>query len=416
MRAETAGLSDRLGLFPKVDVRVTGYVVVPPSVHESGHVYSWVRPIDDAVVPPAPPALLALLSRPRYHEVTGERAPWLVDALAGAGEGDRHGTCGRLAGYFLSKGIPEDVVRSLLLSWGARCSPPFDADEIEKYVADIAAKEPRTEPPSSIAESVDAVLARVLAPPASRKVAATGLASFDDLLGGGFETGTIFLGARPGVGKTALAMQIARRLALSGTGVFISTLEMSKEQLIRRMLVQESCVRATAVKTGQLVDIERAMLTKAAAKLRPLPIWFGEDLYTVAQLDAALSVYEPGAVGFAVVDYLQLMSAENDRLDNRQRVEAVGRGLKKLTRKYDLPLLVLSSLVRPTNDHNWRPSLKSLRESGELEHLGDVVFFLHRAETEKVQTELIHAKAREGEIGDLRLRFSGELQTFTEVV
>jgi len=415
MRADTSGLGDRLGMFPKVDVRVQGYVVVSPSVHETGHVYEWVRPIDDAAVPPAPPALLALLSKPRYQEVTGERAPWLVDALNGADEGERHATCGRLAGYFLSKGIPEDVVSTLLLQWGSRCQPPFDAAEIEKYVSDIAKKEPMAEPPSSIAEAVDAVVARIVAPAVTRTFAATGLPSLDELLGGGFEPGqTVLLGARPKVGKTALACQIARTLAKRGTGVFVATLEMSRDAIIRRMLVQESSVRATAVKTGNLVDIERKMLSDAASRLRPLPIWFAEDTYTVASLDQALSVYEPGAVGFVLVDYLQLMAAENERLENRQRVEAVGRGLKKLAKKYHAPFLVISSLSRPTKDRDWRPSMASLRESGELEHLGDVIFFLHRPEMEKVHTELIVAGAREGETGDLPLKFNGELQTFTE--
>jgi hypothetical protein len=398
-----------------------GYIVVAPSVvEEDGRdgMYQWVLP-PEAASPAPMPAWLVEATKPRYVEKTGAREPWIVEALAGVSDGSRNDTGGRLAGYWLGKGLPEDVVVAMLRLWGDACDPPLDADEwtkLEGYVARTAAKEPDpAEPPSSIAESIDAVLEGLLSPAEARVFAATGIASFDDLLGGGFEDGQlILLGARPKVGKTALACQIARNLAKKGTGVFVATLEMSKTQIIRRMFVQESQVRASAVKTGNLVDIERKMLTAAADRLRGLPLWFAEDTRTVASLDDALSIYPPGALGCVVVDYLQLMAADNDRLDPRQRVEAVGRGLKRLAKKYHAPFLVLSSLSRPEKRPDWRPNLASLRESGELEHLGDVIFFLHRPESEKVFTDLIVAGAREGESGDLKLRFSGETQTFTE--
>lgn len=132
---------DKVGLLPKVDVRGTGYVVAPPSTHESGHVYSWARPLVPGRehllgrgLPEAPAALRSLFGGPaRTTGLAGDR--WLVTALRdGAPKGQRDATCFRLASYLASKGLPPDVIEILLQPFADRCSPPFPLDQVHAKV------------------------------------------------------------------------------------------------------------------------------------------------------------------------------------------------------------------------------------------------------------------------------------------
>jgi hypothetical protein len=125
-------VQDRIGLLPHVDVRGAGYVAAPPSIHESGHVYTWARPITGAL-PGAPAALMELLRRPAVPN--GANVGWIALALSGVGEGQRDLTCFRLACYLFSRGLPGDVVEALLLNWAPNCTPPFDPDLVVKTVA-----------------------------------------------------------------------------------------------------------------------------------------------------------------------------------------------------------------------------------------------------------------------------------------
>lgn len=150
-------VADRVGVLPGVDIRGVGYIVVPPSVHPTGHVYSWeVRPGPVEDLPVAPASLLALLQDPRTPAATAPSCPpdaaprpstppgapkWVSEALAGVGEGQRDATCARLAGYFLSRGLPTDVVTATLDAWAARCRPPFPAVEVRKTVVSVARRE-----------------------------------------------------------------------------------------------------------------------------------------------------------------------------------------------------------------------------------------------------------------------------------
>ena len=130
---------DRVGLVPHVDIRGKGIVVVPPSRHANGKVYRWLQGLD--TLGEAPFALLSLLARPPAPQTAPEGGSWLLEALKGVGEGLRDSTCTRLAGYYLSKGIPHEVVLADLLAWGQRCTPSFPPREVAKCVASIAQKE-----------------------------------------------------------------------------------------------------------------------------------------------------------------------------------------------------------------------------------------------------------------------------------
>lgn len=405
---------DKIGLLPHVDVRGVGYVVAPPSVHESGHVYAWETAIT-GVLPSPPPALVALLAEQRPRAAATQEK-WLSLALEGVSEGTRDITCYKLAAYFTGKGVPQDVIEALLFLWADRCEPPFPHEEVVRKVRSASKHEVEVEgPPVGLAEALGKFLTDLSAPPEARPVlAATELPSLDKLLDGGFGPGDlVYLGARPSVGKSALALQISRHVA-SRQGVLYVSREMPVQALVRRLVAQAAHLSLSKLKTGELLELEREMIRFAASNLMPLKLWFTADILTTTQLATALDAYAPGQLGLVVCDYLQLFKPAEPIRDPRARVEAVSEELKRLAVAHEVPFLVLSSLRRPERSaRDWRPGLSDLRESGELEHDADIVLFLHR-ELASQDTELILAKQRDGEVGQFPLRFHGPTVTFEE--
>ena len=412
-------IANRVGLLPHVDIRGQGgYVVAPPSSHESGHVYMWAAPITGAL-PAAPARLIALLVRPpQESKVQGERvSDKLTTLLAGVVSGSRDDTCTRLAGYLLGKGIPQDAVEIILQRWALDCEPPLEPESVTKCVASIARKEGEHDgPPSGIADIVAQAMAEVFAPPERRpQPGATKLAGLDSLLGGGVYPGEyVIMGGRPSIGKTAGALQFARQRTKVNDGVLFVSLEMTKVALVRRLLSQEGQVDAEAIKTGKLDEIQTAVLQVAAARLSKLPMWITTDVETPEQLVSALDDFEPGQLSMVVVDYLQLMNTADYTRDSRQRVEQVSKALKRITIKYNIAMVVLSSLSRPPKaSPNWEPSLSDLRESGELEHDADIVWLLHRT-GDHPETKWTQAKHRDGRVGEVNMIFHPKTLTFVE--
>jgi hypothetical protein len=405
---------DKIGLLDHVDVRGVGYVVAPPSIHESGHVYRWEKPIEGAL--PSPPAPLMALLAEQKPRAAATQERWLSLALDGVGEGNRDVTCYKLAAYFVSRGVPSDVIEAILLLWAEKCDPPFPPGDVAVKVRSASKHEPEPEgPPVGLAEALAKFLTDLAAPPESRPpVAATDLPSLDKLLDGGFGPGDlIYLGARPGVGKSALALQISRRLAAT-QGVLYVSREMPVSALVRRLVAQASRVSLSKLKTGDLIDLEREMVKQAAAALHPLKLWLTTEIHSTEQLATALDAFSPGQLGLVCIDYLQLMKPSEHVRDSRARVEMVSEELKALAVRHEVPFLVLSSLSRPPKTTpSWRPGLSDLRESGELEHDADTVLLLHR-ELVNPDTELILAKQRDGEVGQFRLVFRGPTVTFEE--
>lgn len=406
---------DKVGLLNHVDVRGVGYVVAPPSVHESGHVYRWESPIGTAPLPTAPAALMALLAE-KKPRAAATQEKWLSLALEGVGEGSRDVTCYKLAAYFVSKGVPQDVIESLLFLWADKCEPPFPHEEVVVKVQSASKHEPEAEgPPIGLAEALGKFLKDLSAPPEARpSPAATDLPALDKLLDGGFGPGDlVYLGARPGVGKSALALQIARKVSLK-QGVLYVSREMPVQALVRRLVAQASHVSLSKLKTGALLELEREMVKLGATQLQPLKLWLTTQIYSTTQLATALEAYSPGQLGLVVVDYLQLLKPSEQTRDSRARVEMVSDELKQLAVRHEIPFLVLSSLSRPPkHTPSWRPGLSDLRESGELEHDADIVLLMHR-ELTSPDTDLILAKQRDGEVGAFKLQFRGQTVTFTE--
>lgn len=406
----------RAGILPKVDTRGEGgYVVAPPSIHPSGAVYTWAVPLGDKL-PAAPPSLMALIGGKPAAPAPAP-ADWLTQALTHSPEGTRDINCTKIAGYLLGKGVPEAATDLFLQAWAqVACDPPFD--QVSKCVASIAKKEGEPAgPPEALSSALDVAIQVILSPKAGRpKPASTSLRPLDNPLGGGLYPGEYGIkGARPGIGKTAMALQGARQLAKSGVGVLFVSLEMTKTALVRRLLSQETGVRAKALKTGDVTALEIEMLRQGSERLRHLPLWITTGVRTVEQLVETVRAYEPGQLGMVYVDYLQLLGTTQYMGDTRQRVGYISKSLRALTIQTEIPLWALSQLSRPPKDHpNWRPRLSDLKESGDLEADADVVLLLHRDEGGQY-AEANLAKNRDGEPCQVVLAYDGSILTFREV-
>lgn len=219
-----------------------------------------------------------------------------------------------------------------------------------------------------------------------------------------------YIGARPGVGKTALALEFARYVARRGTTVLVVSREMTKHALTRRMLAQEGKVHASLLRRGTLGTSDWPKFTAAAGTLSALPIWLTHDVLTIDQIRAEVA-HHASPPGLVIVDYLQLIRAR--ATDRRQEVEAVSQGLKAMAMQHSLAVVCLSSLARSQAGADSPPTLASLRESGALEHDADFVILLHRLLGDET-TEVNVAKARDGEVGTLKLVFTKEFLRFDE--
>lgn len=422
---------DRVGLLtthgrkPQVDIRGVGIVVAPPSVHPDGPTYEWEVPLR-LPLPAAPPELLALIessaSAPRdTGHGSGSLASWVHDALAGVGEGARDVTCTRLAGFLLGHGLDAATTESLLWhGFAGNCSPPLDRGTVRKCVHSIDRREAvtgdkdRAISPVPLSAALDALEAswRGAVPQTTR----TPYAKLNGYLSGGFAQGElIYLGARPGVGKTAMALAIAAAVARDGLGVLVVSREMVNLALARRMLAQESRVPAHHLKRHVLTLEQQVSVTTSLRALRRLPIWLTDEAVSLGEIvDLATAFEVQHRLGLLIVDYLQLVRAPREVRERRLQVEAVSQGFKTLALALKLPVLCLSSLARPGKEHvGRRPTLDDLRESGELEHDADIVLFLHRRLLE-AETECIVAKNRDGAVGIVSMAFAAETLTFTE--
>ncbi len=248
----------------------------------------------------------------------------------------------------------------------------------------------------------------------------SGFASFDGLTGGFGRSDLIFLAARPGMGKSALALSFGVNIARQGRKVAVFSLEMSKEQLANRLLSSEAGVSSHNIRTGVLSDDEWKRLALASDYLSKTNMYMDDTAgLTVGDLKGKLRRLRD--VEFVIIDYLQLMSSGR-RNDNRvQEVSEITRSLKLLAKEFNVPVLVLSQLSRgPESRTNKRPMLSDLRESGSIEQDADIVLLLYRdsyyvAEGDSNLAECNIAKNRHGSTDVVRLSWDGEHTTFREV-
>lgn len=232
------------------------------------------------------------------------------------------------------------------------------------------------------------------------------------MLGGGFRRGElVYLGARPSIGKSALASEFACHITRAGHTVLVFSREMSNEAVARRMVAQEGRIEAEGLRTGKNVDWQRVAAT--VSRMYDFPLWMDDKAHSIDGFKQTLLAL-PQKPDVVIVDYLQLITAPNTIRDRRQQIEWVSKELKQLTLASEATWIVLSSLTRPdTKNKGWRPTLASLKESGNLEHDADVVLLLHREENTN-ETSCLVAKNREGATGVVELVFAPEILRFEE--
>lgn len=255
----------------------------------------------------------------------------------------------------------------------------------------------------------------------------TGYIDLDNKLAGLQAANLIILAARPGVGKTSFALNMALHAAIKEkTPVGFFSLEMSKEELVDRLLVGHADIDAWKLKTGRLGDNEMRALTQAMGDLAEAPI-FIDDTPGISILEMRTKARKLKAqhdLKFVVVDYLQLADAGKKFESRQQEVSYISQGLKNLARELRIPVLALSQLSRAVEQRgDGRPQLSDLRESGAIEQDADVVMFIYQDDEQKEDLldstkrmmKLSIAKHRNGSVGDIDLLFRGDRVKFYSV-
>lgn len=255
---------------------------------------------------------------------------------------------------------------------------------------------------------------------------ATGFQDLDKLTGGLQPGELIIVAARPSMGKTALALNIARNAAIDfGKKVGVFSLEMTTRALVLRLLAAEAQVDASSFRTGFISVNDYGRLSSAASRLSEASLWIDDS--------GALGVLEMKArsrrlaaergLDLVVVDYMQLMHGDANRDHREQEIAEISRGLKALAKELDIPVVALSQLNRgpeTRSAEDKRPRLSDLRESGAIEQDADVIGFIYRdvvyrPEAEAGGAELIIAKQRNGPTDTVELHFEGRFARFTSV-
>ncbi|MCI8366861.1 MAG: replicative DNA helicase [Eggerthellaceae bacterium] len=260
----------------------------------------------------------------------------------------------------------------------------------------------------------------------------TGFRDVDALIHGLRGGDLIILAARPGVGKTSFALNLAVNAAKTGVSVAFFSLEMSAGQLMQRMLCSEACLSLSKIRAGSIQDSDWAALADASGILSQLDLYIDDSpglsiLEARAKARRELRHAVGEKKGLIIVDYLQLMQPPAARRDGNRAVEVgeISRGLKVLAKEMDMPVIALSQLSRAVEMRGKkRPMLSDLRESGSIEQDADIVMFIDRsmdeAEAESEdrpdlgQAELIVAKHRNGATRDIPLAFQAEFTKFMD--
>jgi len=232
----------------------------------------------------------------------------------------------------------------------------------------------------------------------------------------------VILGARPGMGKTSFAMNIAANVAKSeNKAVCVFSLEMSAEQLATRMLSSEACVNSYALRSGNLQNDDWTKLAGAASRLSKCNILI-DDTSGITVTGMKSKLRRVKNLGLIVVDYLQLMKSEKKTDSRVVEVSEISRGLKLMAKDFGVPCICCAQLSRGTEKDKRRPALSDLRESGSIEQDADLVMFLYsdayydRENPEKKgQAECIIAKNRHGETGKVELAWSPQYTTFSSL-
>jgi len=255
----------------------------------------------------------------------------------------------------------------------------------------------------------------------------TGYDLLDNLTSGLQASELIILAARPSMGKTAFALNIAENVAVRGKKpVAIFSLEMSKESLLLRLLSADAKIDSHKFRTGHLNKEDKGRIWPSLTHLSESPLWIDDaGSATVVEMGAKLRrLKRDKGLSLAIVDYLQLVSARGRFGNRNEEVSSITRGLKGLAKELKVPVLVLSQLTRAPEREDREPRLADLRESGAIEQDADVVMFIHRPNfykkkedvtpEERGETDLIIAKQRNGPTHNIRFVFQGSFTRFEQ--
>jgi replicative DNA helicase len=257
----------------------------------------------------------------------------------------------------------------------------------------------------------------------------TGFTDLDHLTGGLQKSDLIILAARPAVGKTSLALTMAHNTAIKHQrSVAIFSLEMSKEQLVQRLLSMDAAIDQQRLRTGWIEDDEWERIVYAMGTLSEANIWIDDTagISTVEMRSKARRLQAEHGIDLIIVDYLQLMqsmSGSGKRNENRvQEISEISRNLKGLARELNVPVLALAQLSRAVESRQSKvPQLSDLRESGSIEQDSDIVMFIYRDDVYNPETErkniadIIVAKHRNGPVGQISLYFQASQTRFHDL-
>ena len=341
------------------------------------------------------------------------------------------------AGYFIEKVREKHLLRELIKTATGAIEQAYGftggleefVDKVEQELFKVT-QDRVSDSAQEIKEAIkeaNTVIAKLLMKKGELTGVTSGFKDLDAMTFGFQRQEMIVIAARPSMGKTSFALNIAESAALPKKGdpaaVLVFSLEMSSSQLALRMLCSRSRVNMKLLRDG-LVGRDGAevnALGKAAEEFKKAPLLIDDSSnLTIMELRAkARRIHARKKLGMIIVDYLQLLSGSDPRAPREQQVAEVSRGLKALAKELDVPVLVLSQLNRSSEKENRTPRLSDLRESGSIEQDADVVLMLSRPKDadEKFQTaanaaDLIVAKQRNGPVGDLKLTFLQEITRF----
>ena len=261
----------------------------------------------------------------------------------------------------------------------------------------------------------------------------SGFSKLDRVTSGWQKSDLIICAARPGMGKTAFALTMARNIAIEhGMGVGVFSLEMSSEQLVNRLISSESEIEAGKLRKGDLKEHEWVQLHSKIKNLSKAPIFIDDTpAISVFELRAkARRLVKKHGVKMIIIDYLQLMTAGGKGGNREQEISTISRSLKGISKELAIPVMALSQVNRALEQRSGvgskRPMLSDLRESGAIEQDADIVTFIYRPEYYKIQewedgenclgqSEIIVAKHRNGGLDNIRLKFRGQFAKFSDL-
>lgn len=341
------------------------------------------------------------------------------------------------AGYFIEKVREKHLLRELIKAATGAVEQCYSftggleefVDRVEQDLFKVT-QDRVSDSAAEIKEAMkdaNTVIAKLLMKKGELTGVSSGFKDLDQMTFGFQRQEMIIIAARPSMGKTSFALNIAEAAALPKKGdpapVLIFSLEMSAAQLALRMLCSRARVNLKLLRDG-LVSRDGAevnALGRTAEEFKKAPVLIDDSSsITIMEMRAkARRIYARKKLGMVIVDYLQLVSGTDPRAPREQQVAEVSRGLKAMAKELDLPVLVLSQLNRSSEKENRTPRLSDLRESGSIEQDADVVLMLSRPKDadERFQTaagaaDLIVAKQRNGPVGDLKLTFLQEITRF----